>query len=74
VEPLRPILQFPEPPLYFVPFTEGLMEVSHSNMTGLPSQESNTFLRNLTALGIPLPLDAYTANISLVSTSIAAQR
>jgi hypothetical protein len=33
-----------------------------------------TVLRNLIAFGSPLPLDAYTANISLVSTSIAAQR
>ena len=32
VEPLSPILQFPEPPLYFVPFTEGLMEVSYSKL------------------------------------------
>ena len=30
VEPLRPVLQFPEQPLYFVPISEGLMEASYS--------------------------------------------
>jgi hypothetical protein len=32
VEPLRPIFQFPEPPLYFVSIFEGLMEVSYSKL------------------------------------------